>query len=383
MKTALVYDRVNKWGGAERVLLALHEMFPDAPLYTSVYDEKRAPWAKVFPRVIPSFLQKIPGANSRHEWLAAMMPIAFETLDFTGYDLVISVTSEAAKGVITRPPAKHVCYCLTPTRYLWSHRDEYFKGTTLKTISKPVVSYLRYWDRIAAQRPDIIISISTAVKDRVRKYYERESEVIFPPVEIEKFQIPNSPPSPRLRRASKFQIEDKDYFLIVSRLVPYKKVDLAIEAFNELGYSLVVVGTGSEENKLKSMSKNNITFRGFVSEEELVSYYQNAKALIFPQEEDFGIVAVEAQAVGAPVIAYKKGGALDTVIDPSVGSGRFATGIFFKEQTKESLIKAVKHYDDSNQRSEMSRECIKNAKKFSKERFKKEFAKLVEKYVSG
>src|SRR3989344_5441635 len=323
MKVALVYDRVNKWGGAERVLLALHEMFPDAPLYTSVYDEKRAPWAKVFPRVIPSFLQKIPGANSRHEWLAAMMPIAFETLDFTGYDLVISVTSEAAKGVITRPPAKHVCYCLTPTRYLWSHRDEYFKGTTLKTISKPVVSYLRYWDRIAAQRPDIIISISTAVKDRVRKYYERESEVIFPPVEIEKFQIPNSPPSPRLRRASKFQIEDKDYFLIVSRLVPYKRVDLAVEVFNELALPLVVVGTGSEEKRLKSKYKQslasdtgkfkkNIVFKGFVSDEELISLYRGAKAFIMPQEEDFGIAGVEAQAAGVPVIAYKKGGALDT-----------------------------------------------------------------------
>lgn len=184
MKVAIVYDRVNKWGGAERVLLVLHEMFPDAPLYTSVYDEKRAPWTKVFPQVYSSFLQKIPFAKGNHEFLAPLMPIAFEQFDFGKYDLVISVTSESAKGIITRPGTFHLCYCLTPTRYLWSGYEEYFKNPILRFISKPVISYLKSWDKIAASRPDKIIAISTEVQKRIKKYYGRESEIIYPPCEI-------------------------------------------------------------------------------------------------------------------------------------------------------------------------------------------------------
>src|SRR3990167_10742564 len=180
MKVAVVYDRVNKWGGAERVLLALHEMFPDAPLYTSVYDERNAPWAKVFPRVYTSFLQKFPFAKSNHEFLALLMPLAFELFNFDEYDLVISVTSEAAKGIITKPETLHICYMLTPTRYLWSHYDLYFKNPILRFISKPAVNYLRNWDKIAAQRPDKIIAISTEVQRRIKKYYGRESDIVFP-----------------------------------------------------------------------------------------------------------------------------------------------------------------------------------------------------------
>jgi len=162
MKAALVYDRINKWGGAERVLLALHEILPDAPLYTAVYSPQKASWAKVFPEVIPTFLNKIPFAQDKHEFLGALTPIAFETLDLDKYDLVISVTSEAAKGVLTKPSTFHLCYCLTPTRYLWSGYKIYFANPWLKLVSKPVVSYLRYWDKIAAQRPDKILAISTS-----------------------------------------------------------------------------------------------------------------------------------------------------------------------------------------------------------------------------
>src|SRR3989344_2367668 len=231
-KVALVYDRVNKWGGAERVLLMLHEMFPDAPLYTSVYSREKAPWANVFPEVIPSFLQKFSFLRDRHELLAPLMSLAFESFDFSGYDLVISVTSEAAKGVITKPGTLHVCYCLTPTRYLWSHFDTYFSARGgpafgWKGITKPVVTYLRSWDKIAAQRPDVVIAISTAVQDRIKKYYNRGSEIIYPPVDIEKFQR-KSVDTTSLRSDV---VKQRRYFLIVSRLVPYKKVDLAIEAF--------------------------------------------------------------------------------------------------------------------------------------------------------
>ncbi|MEK7497519.1 MAG: hypothetical protein AAB656_01225 [Patescibacteria group bacterium] len=183
MKTAIVYDRVNKWGGAERVLLTLHEMFPGAPLYTSVYNSKTAPWAAVFPKVYTSFLQNFPFAKNNHELYAILMPIVFESFDFDEYDLVISVTSEAAKGVITKPGTKHICYMLTPTRYLWSGYKEYFKNPLVRFISKPIINYLRSWDKVAAFRPDEIIAISTEVQRRVKKYYNRESKIIFPPAE--------------------------------------------------------------------------------------------------------------------------------------------------------------------------------------------------------
>ncbi|OGM10481.1 hypothetical protein A2Z67_00870 [Candidatus Woesebacteria bacterium RBG_13_36_22] len=361
MKVALVYDRVNKWGGAERVLLALHELFPNAPLYTSVYDEKKAAWASVFPKVTPSFLQRIPGANSNHELLAPLMPIAFESLDFSGFDLVITVTSEAAKGIITKPGTLHVCYCLTPTRYLWSHYDDYFKGSIFKVMTKPIISYLRSWDKIAAQRPDVIVAISTEVQKRIKKYYDRESEIIYPPVDVERFKIEDS------------RFKNRNYFLIVGRLVPYKKVDLAIEAFNELGLPLVIVGEGSEEGKLRTMAKSYVKFLGFVNEEDLPGIYKDAKAFIYPQDEDFGITAVEAQASGVPVIAYRAGGALDTVINKK-------TGIFFDNQSKESLTKAVITFEEDFSERIKPEDCINNTNRFSKDRFKKEFLNMVEKY---
>lgn len=369
-----MYDRVNKWGGAERVLLVLHEIFPDAPLYTSVYDSNKASWASVFPKVHTSFLQKIPILKNHHELLGWLTPLAYETFSFSDYDLVISVTSEAAKGIITKPQTRHICICLTPTRYLWSGYREYLKNPSRKLswipfyrfISWPFLSYVKMWDKVASQRPDIIISISNAVKERVRRYYERDSEVVFPPVEIEKFQIPNY----KLQINSKFKtqiLKEGKYHLIVSRLVPYKKVDLAIEAFNILGQPLVIVGTGSEEKRLKSIANKNINFAGFVEDADLFYYYKNARALIYPQEEDFGITAVEAQASGVPIIAYKAGGALDTVIDGK-------TGIFFEKQNVNSVISAVRKFE----KLRFSKSVLfKNAKKFSKEKFVSEFKKYL------
>ena len=357
MKVALVYDRVNKWGGAERVLLTLHEMFPEAPLYTSVYDERKASWAKVFPKIYTSFLQKVPFVKSNHELFGWLMPLAFETFNFDMYDLVISVTSEAAKGIITKPKTRHICYCLTPTRYLWSHYDLYFKNNFLKFISKPVINYLKVWDKIAASRPDEFIAISTEVKKRIKKYYDRGSKVIFPPVSTPEVAIANHSRS--------------GYFLIVSRLVGYKRVDLAVKAFNKLKLPLVVVGTGSQANNLKLIAGNNIKFTGEVSEEALIKYYQGAKALILPQEEEFGIVSVEAQSFGVPVIAFKKGGALDSVVE-----GR--TGIFFLKQEVDSLVSAVAQF---NQRPVFDRpSLVKNARRFSKDNFKKTILNLLNKY---
>ncbi len=357
MKTALVYDRVNKWGGAERVLTALHEIFPEAPLFTAVYSSKKAKWAKIFPLVIPSFLQKIPLMQDKHEFLGTLTPLAFESFDFSEYDLVISVTSEAAKGIITKPGTRHICYCLTPTRYLWSGYDIYFpKRSFLRGISASATDYLRKWDKIAAQRPDVMVAISNVVKARISKYYGRDSQILFPPVEIEKF-TPNSPP---IR---------ENFFLIVNRLVPYKRVDLAVTAFNKLGLPLIVVGKGSQERKLKAMAKKNVKFKGELTERELADYYRKCAALIFPQEEDFGIAAVEAQATGAPVIAFKAGGALDTVIDGQ-------TGIFFEKQTVSALCQAIKNFEKISFDAKILKE---NAERFSKERFKKEFLAFVAK----
>jgi len=181
MKVAIVYDRVNKWGGAERVLLALHEMFPKAPLYTSVYDKKNAKWANVFPKIYTSFLQHIPFAKSNHELFAVLMPLAFESFNFDKYDLVISVTSEFAKGIITKQSTLHVCYCLTPTRYLWSGYEDYFRNKIFKILTKSIIIYLKEWDKMAAKRPDVMVAISSEVRNRIKKYYNRDSEIIFPP----------------------------------------------------------------------------------------------------------------------------------------------------------------------------------------------------------
>lgn len=357
-KVAIVYDRVNKWGGAERVLLALHEIFPEAPLYTSVYDPTNASWAKVFPEVRTSFLQKIPFTKSNHEFLATFMPLAFESFDFSEFDLVISVTSESAKGIKTKKGTYHICYCLTPTRYLWSHNQEYFKNKLLKLVSRPFVKALQKWDKRAAQRPDEIIAISTEVQSRIKKYYGRDAEIIFPPVELSMNRFIDS--NDRKRK----------YYLVVSRLVDYKKVDLAVKAFNKLTLPLVIVGTGRSEKKLKRLAHKNIKFVGNVSENELQKYYLNARALIMPQEEDFGIVAVEAQMNGVPVIAYKKGGAIDTVIDRK-------TGIFFERQTTDSLMSAIKEFE---KRQFVVDNLFTNAGRFSKEVFRKEIVELIAKH---
>ena len=354
MKVALVYDRVNKWGGAERVLLALHKIFPKADLYTSVYNPQRAIWAKVF-KIRTSFLQNFPNSKSSHESYAALMPIAFESFDFSEYNFVISVTSEAAKGIITKPGTTHISYILTPTRYLWSAYDIYFKNSVLRIISKPVISYLRKWDKIAAQRPDEIIAISTEVKERIKKYYGRNSNIIFPPLSIS--SEPNSARG--------------EYFLLVSRLVPYKKVDIAIDAFNDLGLHLKIVGSGWEENNLKRKAKENIEFVKNLTDSQLSTYYQNCKALIFPGLEDFGLTMVEAQGFGKPVIAFRGGGALEIVKEG-------ITGEFFDEENKESLKKVVENFDGKRYNDKL---CRQNAERFSFAVFKKEFLKLVKNKV--
>lgn len=346
MKTALVYDRVNKWGGAERVMLALHALFPDAPIYTSVYSKEKAVWAKSI-KIIPSFLQQIPFARGNHELLAPLMPFAFESMNFDEYDVVISVTSEAAKGIITKPSTYHICICLTPTRYLWSGYNEYFSNNFIKTMSRPVISYLRNWDRNAAQRPDSYIAISQTVQARIQKYYNRDSEIIYPPVDL---------------KLHKIQAKRQDFFLVVSRLsrfVPYKKIDIAIKAANLLKVPLKIIGEGRDSNYFQKFAGPTVEIVGKVSDESLSEYYSTCRALLFPGLEDFGLVMVEAQAHGAPVIAYRGGGAVEIIREG-------VTGEFFNRQTIQSLAAIMENFSEKKYNQ---KKCIQNAKRFSRSVF--------------
>jgi len=354
-KIAFVYDRVNKIGGAERVLLALHDIWPQAPLFTAVYDKEHARWADVF-MVHTSFLQNYPLAKRNHELYPWLTPMAFESFSFDEYDIVISVTSAEAKAIITKPHTLHICYCLTPTRYLWSGYDTYstpvshtLRDTIITKGLRRVSDRLRKWDTIHAQRPDDYIAISHTVEGRIRKYYNRTvHSVIYPPVDTSLF-IPSS-----TKRKNTQQ-----YFLTVSRLVGYKHTDIIISAFNTLGLPLIVVGDGWEKQRLQRMAKPNITFIDHLTDKELVLYYQNCRAFIFAGEEDFGIVAAEAQACGKPVIAYDTGGVAEIVMDGK-------TGQLFPEQTAECLIAALNSFQHRWYDTLL---CRKNAERFSKRRF--------------
>lgn len=381
LKLALVYDRVTKIGGAERVLQALHELWPEAPLYTSVYNASRTPWTMSF-KIIPSFLQSIPFIRGHHELFFWLMPLAFESFDFSQFDVVISITSEYAKAIVTKPETLHLCYCLTPTRYLWSGHTDYVTNPILRWLSKPIAKYFQSYDRIIAQRPDKTIAISRTVQDRIKQYYGRESKVIYPPVDTEKFQAPNNKSQITNNKSnSKFQIPsnkllDKpntNYYLVVSRLVRYKRVDLVVKTFNDLGWNLVIIGTGAEEVKLKGMAKSNTQFLGQLTDEELVGYYQKCQAVIFPTEEDFGIVPLEAQACGKPVIAYRKGGATETVIEGK-------TSEFFDQQTVESLRSVLLKFRPEKYNPT---DCRNQAEKFSKDKFKDEFLRMVNSNIAG
>lgn len=356
-RVALVYDRVNKWGGAEQVLLALNEIFPDAPLYTAVYNSKSASWAKVFPEVISSFLQNIPTAKYNHEFFPWLTPMAFESLDLRNYDLVISVTSADAKGIITLPSTLHICYCLTPTRYLWSHESFYKSQLSQfnQKISAPVFDYLKTWDQIAAQRPDSYIAISKTVQDRIYKYYHRSSEIIYPPVDVDFYAKPQK------------SAVLKDFFLYVGRLVAYKRAQILVETFNDLKLPLAIVGSGMLEKKLRQIANSNIHFFNQASSQDLASFYQSAKALIFFHEEDFGIIPVEAMAAGIPVIGLDRGGVTETVTS--------STGILIEDDI-EQLKSTILNFDSDK----FDATVLKlQAQNFSKDRFKKDFVNEIDK----
>lgn len=360
VKIALVHEWLTNVAGAERVLLQLHEIFPDAPIYTAVYDPSKAkPFASLDIRT--SILQNIPFMKSKRELLVPFAPFAFEQMDLTEYDVVISNTTIAAKGVLTKPHTVHISYCHTPPRYLWEpHLDPRASKGRLKWLRNRVSHNLRIWDRVAADRVDHYIANSQYVANRIAKYYQREADVIYPPVDIEKFK-PTKPEN------------IKDYYLFASRLVNYKKCDVVIDAFNKTGMPLKIIGRGPERDNLQKRAKSNIEFLGYLSDEELKKYYAEAKAFVFAAEEDFGIVPVEAMAAGRPVLAYGQGGASESIL-PGV------TGEFFKVQTPESLVDALGTFRPESYDPDKIR---MHAEKYSNERFKHQFSDAVEKLAKS
>ncbi len=327
MKLALVHDWLNQIGGAEDVLNDLVDMFPNAPIYTSIYAPELMPKPYQSWDIRTLWLDKLPAIHRHHQPYLPLYPLAWGGLDLSEYDVILSNKSGFCHG-FQWSDKLHICYCLAPTRYVWQ-LDSYvaregFGGLTQAAL-KPLIAGLRRWDFAAAQRLNHFIAISTDIQQRIRRYYQRDSTIIFPPVDCSRFQ-----PVPAH--------EVEDYFLVVSRLIPYKRIDLAVQAATRLNLPLKVGGRGRDLDRLKALAGPTVEFLGYVSDEELPSLMAKCKAFLFPGLEDFGITPVQAQAAGRPVIAYKGGGALDTVI-PDV------TGEFFDELTVESLATAMSHFE--------------------------------------
>jgi glycosyltransferase involved in cell wall biosynthesis len=361
-KVAIVCDWLTGTGGAERVVLELHKMFPEAPIYTSQYDKNPKIWygdkwfADADVRTL--WLQRLP--KSSKKLLPVLRARAFSNLDLSGYDLVISSSGAEAKAVITGPKTTHITYCHAPTHYYWSRYDEYMENPgfgvfdPLARLSlRTLVGRMRKWDYLAAQQPDYFIANSKHTKAEIKKYYNRDSEVIYPPVNIERFKT----------KAKSI----RNGFLIAGRQTPYKRFDLAVDACSRLGVPLTVIGNGPEHENLLKIAGPRVTFLTNVKDEDMPHYFQRAVAFIFPSTDDFGIVAVEALTAGTPVIAFRGGGALDYVKDGK-------TGIFFEEQTAESLAEAIRNFDPAKFNSQ---QISKTTTKFSPEIFTKSFQNFI------
>ncbi len=332
-KIAFVYDRVNtKFGGAEHVLEQIHLLYPDAPLFTSVYDANRANWASVF-QVRTSFLQKLPFFRRFHRLLVGLMPLAFETLQLNEFDIVISITSAEAKGVLTSTNQLHICYLLTPTRYLWSHTEEYQNDFFTGWLREIVFKYLRWWDTVAAFRPDVIVPISKLVQNRTQVFYGRKTlPVIYPPVQLNNLQstLPLSNPS------------DEPFFLIISRLVSYKRIDIAIQACQKLKQKLIIIGDGPDKIRLKKLVDKNaakIIFLSAVQPDQIAAYYQNCIAFLAPGEEDFGIATIESLQAGKPAIVYFNSGSAELIQNKK-------TGIYLMNQSVSDLVDCMKQVEN-------------------------------------
>lgn len=370
LKIAVGHDDLTvPYAGGEKVFAAITESFPQADIFTSMITDQ---WRSRLPdrKILTTFMQRLPLKRKLQKPLFSLYPLAFESIDLSAYDLVISSSSRFAHGVITRPETKHICYMHSPGRMFWEP-DRYFGSSSrLKTLLTPVLSYLRLWDHTAAQRVDQFVANSRNIANKIKRYYGRDAEVVYPFVDLERFKP----------LANSQEPGEGTYYLVVTRLAPWKRTEIAVEAAKQAGVKLKVVGIGPDEKRLEKLvrsqesgakSKSKIEILGGVGDGELVGLFQNCTALIMTQEEDFGITSLEAQACGRPVIAYSRGGALETVI-----AGK--TGDFFEEQSAESLAEALKKFKPG---SYDPADCRANAEKFGKERFQKEIIDTVKRVV--
>ncbi len=371
MKVALIHDHLAQAGGAEKVLKVLTEMFPEAPIYTLLYEKKNVDKNFAGRHIETSVIQRLPGGVKHYKWYLFFMPMAVEFFDLRDFDLVISDASAFAKGVITSPDTLHICYCHTPTRYLWSDAHQYLNELKYNKWMKKIISLtlgrLRLWDYAAAQRVDHFIANSATVQKRISKYYRRDSEIIYPPVETDKFKIAD------LSRQSR----QERYFLLGCRLAPYKRADIVVQAFKALGdgFNLKIFGDGLDLPRLRRLAggASNIEFLGRVDEDKKAELYANALAFINPQEEDFGITAVEAMAAGRPVLAYRRGGATETVIEDK-------TGLFFDEQTPAAVMALLRRFIadlDSGRKTWNSRDIKEHAALYSVTEFKRQLSAFI------
>ncbi|MBI5238272.1 MAG: glycosyltransferase [Deltaproteobacteria bacterium] len=352
--------------GGEKVLEALCELFPDADLFTLLHIPGAVSGTIEKRRIKTSFIQSLPLAKKRYRYYLPLFPLAVEGFDLKGYDLVISSSHCAAKGVIPGPDALHISYIHSPMRYVWDMYGEYFgKARGLSgLLIRLSAHYLRLWDSSSTSRVDFFVANSNHVAKRIMRYYRRDSSVIYPPVDVSRFSIAGRAPG--------------DYYLIVSAFAPYKRLDIAVEAFNMLGKRLIIAGTGQEEKRLKAMAGKNIEFLGWKGDTEVAELYRNCRALVFPGTEDFGITPVEAMACGRPVIAHGKGGALETVrgLNAPEGAGNNPTGIFFYEQTARALKDAVEAFE-AHMRAFDPRLIRQSAMAFDKAVFKENIGKFI------
>ncbi len=375
-RVALIYDRANTaYGGAEQVLLAIQKIYPEVTLFSSVYNPQKAKWTKKFKEVKTSFLQKIPFTSALHRYLAALMPLAFENLNLAEYDIIISVTSAEAKGVITRRDQLHLCYLLSPPRYLYHYQDEYLKQNQLlqlpliNSLAKGALNYLKKWDQMAIYRPDLIIPIAQIVKERAKKYYPQVKleKVIYPPINTTLINYQDK---------TSVSMIDGDYFLVVSRLVPYKNIVSAILACQKLGKKLVIVGEGPEEKHLRNLANQLIIFKKKVSNKTLANLYQHCLAVLSPGLDDFGIIALEANLFGKPVIINQLAGAAELITDKIHGLHLPYQADNSVEEISFNLVKKIQQLPKINFEVETLR---KNALKYDTNEFVLNFGSAVNK----
>ncbi|MDO8281058.1 MAG: glycosyltransferase family 4 protein [Thermodesulfovibrionia bacterium] len=373
MKTAIIHDWLVTYVGSERVLEQILKLYPDADLFCLLDflpQEERAFLSGK--KVNTSFIKHLPMAQKRYRNYLPIMPFAIQRFDLSEYQLILSSSHAVAKGVRKKPGQLHICYCHTPMRYVWDLQGQYLKESGLErglkgVLVKAVLKRIRDWDYANSKNVDYFIANSHYIKDRIKRAYGRDADVIYPPVDIDDFQVGD---------------ERENFYLAVSRMVPYKKMDIIVEAFSDMGLPLVVIGDGPDFEKVRAKAKGNIRLLGYQAGDVLKEYMKKARAFVFAAEEDFGILPVEAQACGTPVIAYGKGGAVETVIpldekEAAGNGGAHPTGIFFHEQTPEALIEAVEMFE-ANEKMFNPDEIRKNSERFSIERFIKEYKNFVE-----